>query len=164
MLLPQGGISMTGNAQFTPREANGLSMTANSAAAGSRAGKLSSEIGAPGWRGLYTAWEKVFTRRHAGARSEGFVASTARFAIFHTGYLTIRPKAILGVDAPTDAAVGAGDRGFRFSFDKHPLGAQQPATHIGKLRLRSGFRHNHTSPFIARNNARLTATRASWTL
>ena len=51
MLLPQGGISMTGNAQFTPSEANGLSMTANSAAAGSRAGKLSSEICAPGWPG-----------------------------------------------------------------------------------------------------------------
>ena len=61
MLLPQGGISMTGNAQFTRSEANGLSMTANSAAAGSRAGKLSSEIGAPGWRGLYTAWGSFHT-------------------------------------------------------------------------------------------------------
>jgi hypothetical protein len=51
MLLPQGGISMTGNAQFTPSEANGLSMTANSAAVGSHAGKLSSEVGAPNWPG-----------------------------------------------------------------------------------------------------------------
>ena len=108
---------MTGNAQLTPSEANGLSMTANSAAAGSRAGKLSSEVCAPGLVGASMLLGRAFTRLRARAQLEGFVASTARFAVLHTGYLTIRPKAILGVDAPTDAAVGAGDRGVRFSFD-----------------------------------------------
>jgi hypothetical protein len=93
-----------------------------------------------------------------------FVASTARLAVLHFDYVAIRPKAILRVDAPADAAIGAGDGRVRLSFDEHPLGAQQPATLKGSFRLRSGFRHNHTSPFTARNKARFTATRASWTL
>ena len=96
----------------------------------------------------------------------GTVALPAvRAAVAGFGQFTIRANTGLGVDAPEQAVIRSLHRRVRLRGDELPLPAQR-RTQPGMVDVETfRFAVNHAAPpEAAFRKARLTATRASWTL